>query len=261
MRRLRAAAQPLVSRTAWIVDLDEAEPMVRRPLMSGAERGGGAGGEPWDSVLPAWASSPRWRWALRLKRAMDLVLASIGVVLLAPVAAVAAILIKLDSRGPVFHRMEWVGFRGRRFVGYKLRTMVSDAEERREGLKRFNEMTGPVFKMRDDPRVTRVGRFLRRASIDELPQLWSVLRGDMSLVGPRPPGAHEYAEFEPYQRLKVAVAPGMTCLWQISGRSTIREFDQWIRLDLEYIRNWSPWLDLKILARTIPVVVTGRGAQ
>ena len=196
-----------------------------------------------------------------MKRVLDVVLAAIGLVLLSPVIVLIGFLIKLDSEGPILHRMEWVGLRGRRFVGYKLRTMVSDAEQQRESLTRFNEMTGPVFKMRHDPRVTRVGQFLRRTSIDELPQLFSVLLGDMSLVGPRPPGPHEYADFRPEQRLKLAVTPGITCLWQISGRSAISDFEEWIQLDMEYIRNWSLWLDLKILLRTVPVVLTGRGAR
>jgi len=184
-----------------------------------------------------------------------------GLILLSPVLVVVGAIIKVDSRGPVLHRMSWMGFRGREFEGFKLRTMVHDAERRRGRLKQFNEMTGPVFKMSNDPRVTRVGHFLRRSSIDELPQLWSVLRGDMSLVGPRPPGPHEYAEFDPRQRLKLAVTPGITCLWQVGGRSAIQDFEEWIRLDLEYIRTWSLWLDLKILVRTVPVVLMGRGAQ
>jgi lipopolysaccharide/colanic/teichoic acid biosynthesis glycosyltransferase len=192
---------------------------------------------------------------------LDVVLAVVGLLVLSPFIVLVSFLIKIDSKGPVLHRMEWMGLRGRRFVGYKLRTMVSDAETRRKELRQFNQMTGPVFKMRNDPRVTRVGHLLRRTSVDELPQLWSVLLGDMSLVGPRPPGPHEYADFTPRQRLKLAVLPGITCLWQISGRSAISDFEDWIRLDLDYIRNWSLWLDLKILLRTIPVVLTGQGAQ
>ena len=219
-------------------------------------------GEPaWDSVLPAWAGTRRWRVALALKRIMDLLMALVGVVVLLPLALLVALAIVVDSPGPVLHRMEWVGFRGRRFVGYKFRTMVVGADGLRQDLRAFNQMTGPVFKMSNDPRVTRVGRFLRRTSVDELPQLWSVIKGDMSLVGPRPPGPHEYAEFRPAQRLKLAVMPGMTCLWQVSGRSSISNFDDWIRLDLEYIRRWTLWLDVEILVRTIPVVLTGHGAM
>jgi lipopolysaccharide/colanic/teichoic acid biosynthesis glycosyltransferase len=215
----------------------------------------------WDSALPPWAGTARWRVARLAKRLLDVVLALLGLVVLSPLLVVVATLIKLDSPGPVLHRMAWVGLRGRRFGGYKLRTMIRDAERHRERLEQFNEMTGPAFKMSNDPRVTRFGRFLRGTSIDELPQLWSVLRGDMSLVGPRPPQPHEYAQFEPYQRLRLAVTPGLTCLWQVCGRSTIRDFAEWVRLDLEYIRTWSLWLDFKILMRTIPVVLTGRGAS
>ena len=216
---------------------------------------------PWESALPPWAGTARWHVARTAKRILDIVGSLVGLVVLSPVVVVAGIAIKLDSRGPVLHRMTWMGLRGRRFDGYKLRTMVHDADRHRGRLQRFNEMTGPVFKMSDDPRVTRVGRFLRRTSIDELPQLWSVLLGDMSLVGPRPPGPHEYAEFEAHQRLKLAVTPGITCLWQVGGRSAIQDFEEWVRLDLQYIRTWSLWLDLRILLRTIPVVLMGRGAQ
>jgi lipopolysaccharide/colanic/teichoic acid biosynthesis glycosyltransferase len=228
--------------------------------VTGQPSGAGTGEPPWDSVLPAWAGTRRWRLARAAKRAADLALALAGIVILSPFCLAAAAIIVLDSPGPVFHRMEWVGLRGRRFAGYKFRTMVTDAERMREQLTAFNEMTGPVFKMARDPRVTRIGRFLRRTSFDEVPQLWSVLKGDMSVVGPRPPGPHEYAQFEPQQRLKLAVTPGMTCLWQVSGRSSISSFEEWIRLDMEYIRHWSPWLDIAILLKTVPVVVTGHGA-
>jgi lipopolysaccharide/colanic/teichoic acid biosynthesis glycosyltransferase len=220
----------------------------------------GEAGAAWDSVLPAWAGTRRWRVALAVKRAVDIVGGTLGLILAAPVMALAAALIKLGSRGPILHRMEWVGWRGRQFAGYKLRTMVADAERQRAGLRHLNEMTGPVFKIANDPRVTRLGRLLRRSSIDELPQLWSVLRGDLSLVGPRAPRVEEYVAFEPRQRLKLAVKPGITCLWQVSGRAEIRDFDEWIRLDLDYIRRWSLWLDLKLLARTVPAVLSGRGA-
>ncbi len=215
----------------------------------------------WGAALPAWAGTRRWRMALRVKRVMDLVLGTLAAIVAAPILLIAAVLIKLDSPGPVFHRMDWVGLRGRRFSGFKLRTMVVGAHRQQEQLKSLNEMTGPAFKIARDPRVTRVGRLLRRTSIDELPQLWSVLRGDMSLVGPRPPQAFEYAAFQPHHFLKLAVTPGLTCLWQVSGRAAIRNYDEWVRLDLEYIGSWSLWLDFKILLRTIPAVVSGRGAH
>jgi lipopolysaccharide/colanic/teichoic acid biosynthesis glycosyltransferase len=152
-----------------------------------------------------------------------------------------------------------VGEGGRYFTGYKFRTMVTNADEIRQSLSADNQMTGPVFKMDRDPRVTAVGRWLRRFSLDELPQLWSVLKGDMSLVGPRPLLQYEYEQCDEWQKAKFAVRPGITCLWQISGRHRITDFDEWVRLDLEYINNWSLWLDIRILLRTIPMVLSGGG--
>jgi lipopolysaccharide/colanic/teichoic acid biosynthesis glycosyltransferase len=146
------------------------------------------------------------------------------------------------------------------FIGYKFRTMVTDADALKDQLRARNEMSGPVFKLRNDPRVTGFGRWLRRYSIDELPQLWSVLKGDMSLVGPRPPSAEEFLQFEPWQWHKLAVTPGITCLWQVGGRSEINDFAEWAALDLEYIRRWSLWLDAQILLRTVPAVLSARGA-
>jgi lipopolysaccharide/colanic/teichoic acid biosynthesis glycosyltransferase len=149
---------------------------------------------------------------------------------------------------------------GREFVLYKFRSMYRDAEARLEALRSRNEVSGPVFKMRDDPRVTRVGRFLRRTSIDELPQLLNVVRGDMSLVGPRPPIPSEVRQYQRWHRRRLSVKPGITCTWQVSGRSRIG-FERWMELDLDYIDNWSLWSDVKILARTVPAVLSGRGAQ
>jgi len=137
--------------------------------------------------------------------------------------------------------------------------MAANADETKPQLATLNEMRGPVFKMGNDPRITRLGRFLRKYSIDELPQLWSVLKGDMSLVGPRPAGPHEWEKYEPWQRRKLSVTPGITCLWQVSGRNKINDFNEWVKLDLEYIDNWSLWLDLKILLRTVVVVLRGTG--
>jgi lipopolysaccharide/colanic/teichoic acid biosynthesis glycosyltransferase len=214
----------------------------------------------WAAVLPRHAHGGRWRAGRRVKRVLDIVLAAAGLILLAPLLVLLAIAIRLGSRGPVLYEWRVLGERGRPFVGYKFRTMVIDADARKQEVLASNEMTGPVFKMRADPRVTRVGRLLRKYSLDELPQLWSVLAGDMSLVGPRPVYPQEFARFTPAQRAKLAITPGITCLWQVSGRSAITEFDRWIALDLEYIRRWSLWLDLRILARTIPAVVGGRGA-
>ena len=196
----------------------------------------------------------------RVKRLMDAVAATIGLVVLAPLFVVIGGLVVMDSGWPVFFRWRVVGRCGRHFVGYKFRTIVSNAEELQAQLADQNEMSGPVFKMRRDPRVTGIGRVLRKYSLDELPQLWSVLKGDMSLVGPRPLRWHEYEVLTPAQRARFAVTPGITCLWQISGRSEIRSFDEWVRLDLEYIRTWSLWLDACILARTCAAVLQSRGA-
>src|SRR5207302_7593990 len=170
------------------------------------------------------------------------------------------LLVLLTDGRPIFFNWDVIGKNGRPFRGYKFRTMVADAEALREKLAAQNEMRGPVFKMRNDPRVTRVGAVLRRFSLDELPQLWSVLKGDMSLVGPRPLGHGEYAQATPYQRQKLSVIPGITCLWHVMVRNRISDFDDWVALDLEYIEQWSILLDLKILARTIPEVLRRRGA-
>jgi lipopolysaccharide/colanic/teichoic acid biosynthesis glycosyltransferase len=153
-----------------------------------------------------------------------------------------------------------VGFKGRRFTGYKFSTMVVDADERRDGLSDRNEMQGPVFKIKADPRVTPLGRFLRKFSLNELPQLWSVLKGDMSLVGPRPAFPHELERYELWHKRKLCVRPGITCLWQVRGRNRISQFDDWVRMDLEYIDNWTLWLDIKILVRTLWAVVSGTGS-
>jgi lipopolysaccharide/colanic/teichoic acid biosynthesis glycosyltransferase len=196
-----------------------------------------------------------------LKRLIDIVAAAVLLVLLSPVFVVVAVLVRATSNGPVFYRWRVVGEKGRYFTGYKFRTMVENADGLKAGLAASNEMSGPVFKMEDDPRITRCGRLLRRFSLDELPQLWSVLKADMSLVGPRPPLQEEYERFNEWQKQKLAARPGITCLWQVSGRNRIRDFDEWVRLDLEYIESWSLWLDVKILFRTAIAVVTGRGAS
>jgi lipopolysaccharide/colanic/teichoic acid biosynthesis glycosyltransferase len=193
------------------------------------------------------------------KRALDVVGAAVALVLHAPMLLLAAIAIKLESRGPVFYRSTRIGRGGRPFTFYKLRSMVNGADRTRHHLTHLNEADGPVFKISGDPRVTRVGRFLRSTSIDELPQLIHVLTGEMSLVGPRPPLPDEVSQYEPWQLHRLDVRPGLTCLWQISGRSRIG-FQEWMRLDLEYIRNQSLALDIKILLRTIPAVLSREGA-
>lgn len=197
---------------------------------------------------------------LGTKRILD-VLASLCLVsLLSPVMLMAAICVRLDSEGPILFAQERIGLNKRRFRIYKFRTMVANAEKMQAHLERRNEAQGPVFKIKDDPRITRVGRLLRKTSIDELPQLFNVLKGDMSLVGPRPLPLRDYSGFNnDWQRRRFSVRPGITCLWQVSGRSGV-SFEQWMRLDMEYIDGWSLWLDVKILMRTIPAVVRGVGA-
>jgi lipopolysaccharide/colanic/teichoic acid biosynthesis glycosyltransferase len=214
----------------------------------------------WSAYLPPRAVSSSWRLGQAAKRGADIVLAAAGLVVLSPLLLVLALLVRWSSPGPIFYEWRVLGRHARPFVGYKFRTMVANADELKAQFMARNEMTGPVFKMRDDPRVTRAGRWMRKFSLDELPQLWSVLKGDMSLVGPRPPGPHEFEHFAEWQRGKLAVTPGITCLWQVSGRSQITDFDEWMRLDMQYIRDWSPWLDVKILLRTVPAVLRGRGA-
>jgi lipopolysaccharide/colanic/teichoic acid biosynthesis glycosyltransferase len=214
----------------------------------------------WDTFLPERAQTRAWRIGQRVKRGVDFVGAAVGLLVLLPLLAAVALLVRATSRGPVLYRSRYVGERGRGFVGYKFRSMVADADGMKASVAHLNHMKGPAFKVRDDPRVTRVGKLLRKLSLDELPQLWNVLRGDMSLVGPRPPLPEEYARFEEWHKRKLAVKPGITCLWQINGRSEICDFDEWARLDLQYIESWSLWADLRILVRTIPAVVRGRGA-
>ena len=196
---------------------------------------------------------------LAIKRAMDVAVSGLLPVLLAPALVLIAILIKMSSRGPVLFPCDWVGQGGRTFRGYKFRSMVTGASDMEEALQAQNEMTGPAFKLTNDPRVTPLGRTLRKYSLDELPQLWSVLIGDLSLVGPRPPRDHEYARFTDFQRQKLAVKPGITCLWQVEGRHNISDYDEWVERDLDYIRRWTLWLDIQILARTAIVVVRGTG--
>jgi exopolysaccharide biosynthesis polyprenyl glycosylphosphotransferase len=197
---------------------------------------------------------------LAIKRAMDISAAGLGLLLLSPVLLLVALLIRLDSPGPVLFSQTRVGERGREFRCWKLRSMFIDAEERKRELEAQNEMQGGVlFKMKHDPRITRVGRFIRKASIDELPQLWNVVRGDMSLVGPRPAIPAEVAKYTPYERGRLAVKPGITCLWQISGRSDL-PFDKQVALDIDYARSRSLGMDLDILLRTVPAVLTARGA-
>lgn len=193
------------------------------------------------------------------KRRMDVVLSLAGLALLWPLFLLVAILIKFDSRGPVFFRQRRIGKNGVPFDMYKFRSMVADAERRRQSLQQYNEASGPVFKMNDDPRTTRVGRWLRKYSLDELPQLWNVCKGEMSLVGPRPPLPEEVAKYTEHQLRRLETVPGLTGLWQVSERRHRLPFEEWVRLDLHYIRHWSLKLDLMILFRTVRVIIRGKG--
>jgi len=199
-------------------------------------------------------------WPLLFKRLFDVAGSLVLLLVLSPLFLVVALLIKLTSPGPVFFAQKRVGLNKREFKMFKFRTMVPDAESIQERLAHLNEMSGPVFKIRNDPRITPIGRVLRKTSLDELPQLFNVLKGDMSLVGPRAMSVRDYQFFsEDWQRRRFSVPPGITCLWQIQGRNTI-PFDQWMKLDMQYIDCWSFWLDIKILALTIPAVFRGLGA-
>ena len=213
--------------------------------------------------LPAVALIPRdWNSeALFVKRALDILASFLALLFLLPVFVLIAITIKLTTpQLPIFYRWRVVGRNGVEFTGYKFTTMISNAEQLRMELQDRNEMKGPVFKIKDDPRITKVGRVLRKYSLNELPQFWSVLKGDMSLVGPRPAFRHELELYEFWHKRKLSISPGITCLWQVRGRNKISNFDDWVRMDLEYIDNWSLWLDFVILFRTAWVVITGTGS-
>jgi exopolysaccharide biosynthesis polyprenyl glycosylphosphotransferase len=205
-------------------------------------------------LSPAWGG-----WQRVAKRVLDFSAALVLLILLAPVMALIAIVVRLDSHGSALFRQTRCGKNGRPFTFLKFRGMVADAEERLAEIEHLNEAQGPIFKIREDPRVTRVGRFIRRTSLDELPQLWNVLRGEMSLVGPRPPIPSEVVRYEPWQRNRLGSTPGITGLWQVSGRSEL-SFDDMVRLDVEYIERWTFWLDLQILFRTVATVISARGA-
>lgn len=208
-----------------------------------------------------YSTTPIKEWDLFFKRVIDIMLSGIGLVLLSPIFLITSLAIKLSSPGPIFYRWHVVGLNKKKFISYKFRTMVNNADDLKKKLIAHNEMNGVVFKMKNDPRITKVGRILRKFSLDELPQLFSVLKGDMSLVGPRPPLATEIPAFKNWHRRKLSVKPGITCLWQCNGRNHINDFDDWVKMDLQYIDQWSLWLDFKILLKTIPAVLTGRGAS
>ena len=207
-------------------------------------------------VLPR---RPWYSYSSTLKRLLDLGLACVVLLATLPLWLAIAVAIKLDSPGPVFFVQERVGFRGRRFRFYKFRTMGHGAERLKAGIRHLNEVSGPVFKLRTDPRVTRIGRMLRRSSLDELPQLINIVRGEMSLVGPRPPIPEEVAQYRPSDMLRLAVKPGLTCWWQVRGRSTV-DFDTWMAYDREYVYGLSFWVDVRILVQTVGAVLSCRGA-
>jgi exopolysaccharide biosynthesis polyprenyl glycosylphosphotransferase len=196
---------------------------------------------------------------LLLKRAIDVIFSAAALVLAAPLMALVVLMIKMDSPGPVLFRQERVGKMGRLFTVYKFRSMVENAEEQRQALVALNEADGPLFKIKHDPRTTRLGRWLRRLSLDELPQFYNILRGEMSLIGPRPALPSEVEQYQQWHKRRLEVSPGLTGLWQVSGRSELT-FDEMALLDIYYIENWSPALDTKILLQTIPRVIFGSGA-
>ena len=212
-----------------------------------------------DVPLLSLSSTPESELLLFFKRVFDVVVAASSLVVLAPVMLAIAAAIRITSPGEVLFRQTRCGLGGRRFTLYKFRSMVNNAEQLRAELHQLNELDGHAFKISDDPRITPVGRLLRRFSLDELPQFWNILRGDMSFVGPRPAIPDEVEKYEPWQRRRLRMRPGLTCIWVIEGRSNIA-FHRWIQLDLAYIDNWSLWLDAKIFLRTIPIVISGRGA-
>jgi lipopolysaccharide/colanic/teichoic acid biosynthesis glycosyltransferase len=214
-----------------------------------------------SETFPKQEFSAHWRnpFFLGCKWFFDLFISALFLAVLSPLFLILALAVKLNSRGPVFYRWKVMGKGGRPFTGYKFRSMRVDADLLKAQLEPLNEMSGPVFKVTNDPRVTKVGRWMRRYSLDELPQLYSVFKGDMSLVGPRPPLVSEYVRFTEYQKQKLAVKPGITCLWQVNGRNDVKDFDEWVKLDLDYIRRWTPLMDIKILVKTASEVFSGSG--
>jgi exopolysaccharide biosynthesis polyprenyl glycosylphosphotransferase len=213
-------------------------------------------------AIMVFRAVPEASWESVAKQLIDFFGAAALLTVLTPFLAVVALVVKLTSPGPIFFRQQRSGLNGKPFTLYKFRTMVTNAEQLKHELAAMNEMSGPVFKVTNDPRITSFGRLLRKFSIDEFPQLFNVVRGEMSLVGPRPLPVDEVKRFnDPAHRRRLSVKPGLTCLWQVSGRNKVKDFKDWVRLDLEYIDNWSLWLDVKIICRTLPVVLTGVGAS
>jgi exopolysaccharide biosynthesis polyprenyl glycosylphosphotransferase len=212
-----------------------------------------------DVQLLSLSSAPDSELRLFFKRIFDAALSFAALIVFSPLLLCIAAMIRMTSPGPVLFRQTRCGLGGRRFMLYKFRSMINNAEQMRAELHQLNELDGPVFKISDDPRITAVGRWLRRFSLDELPQLWNILRGDMSFVGPRPAVPEEVEQYEDWQRRRLRMRPGLTCTWVLEGRNHV-DFNRWMQLDLTYIDNWSLWLDFKIFLRTIPIVLSGRGA-
>jgi len=201
------------------------------------------------------------KMTLILKRAIDILGSIVGLVISIPIVAIVAIPLKLESKGPLFFKQQRVGKNGRIFTMYKLRSMYNDAEQRKQTLMEQNEMKGFMFKIKDDPRITKVGKFIRKTSIDELPQFWNVLKGNMSLVGTRPPTLDEYKNYKPYHKRRLSIKPGITGIWQISGRSDIEDFEDVVKMDLKYIDEWSLSMEFRVLLTTIIVVFKLKGAR
>ena len=195
-----------------------------------------------------------------IKRLIDIICSFMGLLAFSPLFIIIAIIIKFTSKGPVFFSQKRVGKYGREFDMYKFRSMVVNAEELKEKLAAQNEMSGPMFKMKDDPRVTKVGKFIRKTSLDELPQLWNVLKGDMSLVGPRPSLPKEVAQFEDWMHRRLEVKPGLTCYWQVSGRNNI-DFEDWMKLDVKYVEERNLWIDIKLICKTVFVLFGDKNAH
>lgn len=194
------------------------------------------------------------------KRGIDVIVSGVGLILLSPIITIVACAIKLTSKGPIFFLQKRVGKNGELFNMYKFRSMVVNAEELKEKLKHKNEMSGPMFKMKDDPRVTKVGKFIRKTSLDELPQLWNVLKGDMSLVGPRPSLPKEVEQFDSWMFKRLTVRPGLTCYWQVSGRNNI-DFEDWMKLDVKYVEERNLWIDIKLIFKTVGVLFGDKNAH
>lgn len=194
------------------------------------------------------------------KRTIDIIGAGLGLILLSPIIAIVACAVKVTSKGPIFFSQKRVGKNGELFEMYKFRSMVVNAEELKEKLQHQNEMSGPMFKMKDDPRVTKVGKFIRKTSIDELPQLWNILKGDMSLVGPRPSLPKEVAQFDEWMYKRLEVKPGLTCYWQVSGRNNI-DFEDWMKLDIRYVEEKNLWIDIKLIFKTVGVLFGDKNAH